>query len=169
MLGALDEPIPIPWTHFHDLTAPRQEHEKCMQHASAVAKAAAAAATAAAAAATAVAEEAKAAEAAEGQPPSVQRLSTSELENELLRRKQAKEAAASEDVRRRSAVCLMQSTTPLSLWLMQRARAQVGARSAQRRRLVPCRLHCRTRIRGPLPIVHASRHLTWIRLSLVWE
>ena len=43
------------------------------------------------------AAEAKAAEAAEGQPPSVQRLSTSELENELLRRKQAKEAAASED------------------------------------------------------------------------
>ena len=68
-------------------------------------------------------------------------------------------------MRRRSAVCLMQSTTPLSLRLMQRVRAQVGARDAQRRRLVPCRLHCRTRIRGPLPIVHASRHLTRIHAS----
>ena len=72
-------------------------------------------------------------------------------------------------IRRRAAVCLMQSPTPLSLWLMQRVGVQVGARSAQRRRLVPCRLHCRTRIRGPLPIVHASRHLTRIRRSLVWE
>ena len=77
MLGALDEPIPIPWTHFHDLTAPRQEHEKCMKHASAA--------------------EAKVAKAAEGQPPPVLRQRTSELETELLRRKQAKEAAASED------------------------------------------------------------------------
>ena len=69
-------------------------------------------------------------------------------------------------MRRRSAVCLMQSTTPLSLWLMQRVRAQVGARDAQRRRLVPCRLHCRTRIRGPLPIVHASRGYTLAKKPL---
>ena len=68
-----------------------------MKHASAAEAKAKKAAAAAVAAATAVAEEAKAAEAVEGQPPPVLRLSTSELENELLRRKKAKEAAASED------------------------------------------------------------------------